>query len=421
MEIINAVDVVKEAMCQMTNVVWTLSDGVTPTTAELQALDSFNIVDVGQSIDNASADPTVTRDSFFKCLISVISNIRTMARAYTGDMSGFMVKDYEWGGFTERIYPGLADVIEDPMWMLEANRQNNKVSYANEELSFYPLPVKAQIFQEAKPILVPISKPAEQLKEAFTSWTAMTEFITSIAIMIDNTIALALQALRHNLAQCAIAVSMSTLTNPDGTTRPPTAINLAQEYYNVSGNTVLASDWQDNPGFIAYALQKIAETRDNMTTYNSAFNDGTWACFTDTADSRLILLNVFEKAARFRVKANTYNRDDLAIGDYERTTMWQAYKATGHSDFDFATLSSVMVGADSSSKLGIGTGAFTGENVIGLLYDYRGLGICPYKRKTTGKFVAVADFYNEFSHILVNMILDRKFPIVAFYIGTVTP
>lgn len=420
MIIINPQDTVKQAIAQMTGTTWILSDGSTPTSAELAALDSFDIVDVGKSIA-AGADPTVTTDSFMKALISVISDIRTEAKAYEGDMSGFMVRDYEWGGFTERIYPGLADIVDDPMWNLAANKAGGKTSYATEELSFYPLPAKAVIFQEAKPILVPISKPAEQLKEAFTSWAAMQEFITSIAIQVDNTIALALQAMRHNLAQCAIAVSMSTLTNDDGSTRPATAINLAQDYYNETGNTVTAANWQNSPGFIAHALQKIAETRDNMKTFNAAFNDGTWATFTDESDSRLILLNVFEKAARFKVKANTFNKDDLAVGDYERTTAWQAYQATGSADFSFSTLSSVMVAADSSKKLGIGTSAFTGENVIGLLYDYRGLGICPYKRKVTGKYVSVGDFYNEFHHTLVNMILDRKFPLVAFYIGTVTP
>lgn len=420
MDIINAQDVVKEAMSQMSGVVWTLSDGSTPTTPELAALDSYNIVDVGKSLDLA-ADPTISRDSFFKRLISVISDIRTMAKAYIGDMSGFMVKDYEWGGFTERIYPGLADIIDDPMWNLQANFQNNKRDYSSEELSFYPLPVSAQIYTEAKPILIPISKPAEQLKEAFTSWGAMQEFITSIAIMVDNTMQLGLQAMRHNLAQCAIAISMSTLTNPDGTTRPPTAINLAQRYYDLTGQTVTAADWRNDPAFIAFCMETIAETRDNISTYNTAFNDGTWACYTDSSDSRLILLNQFEKACRFRVKANTYNKDDLAIGDYDRTTMWQAFAATGQEHFAFSTASSVMISADASNKLGIGTSAFTGENVIGLLYDYRGLGICPYKRKVTGKFVAVADFYNEFSHILVNMLLDRKFPLIAFYIGTVTP
>lgn len=420
MEIINAQDVVKQAMSQMTGVVWTLSDGTTPTTPELGALDSFDIVDVGKSLDGA-ADPTVTRDTFFKRLISVISDVRTMAKAYTGDLSGFMVKDYEWGGFCERIYPGLADIIDDPMYNLERNYANGKKDYSSEELSFYPLPVSAQIFQEAKPLCIPISKPAEQLKEAFTSWAAMQEFLNSIAIMIENTMQLGLQAMRHNLVQDAIAVSMSTLTNPDGTTRPATAVNVAQKYYDLTGNTVTAANWRANSDFIAFCMETIAETRDNMSTFNTAFNDSTWITYTDSSDSRLILLNQFEKAGRFKVKASTYHKDDLSMGEYDRTTMWQAYAASGAADFAFSTVSSVMVSADASAKLGIGTGAFTGENVIALLYDYRGLGICPYKRKTTGKYLAVADVFNEFHHILVNMILDRKFPLVAFYIGTVTP
>ena len=77
-----------------------------------------------------------------------------------------------------------------------------------------------------------------------------------------------------------------------------------------------------------------------------------------------------------------------------------------------------MVAADSDNKLGIGTSAFTADGVVGLLFDRYALGISPYKRKVTSSYTAIGDYLNEFNHTLIGTILDRKYPLVAFYIAT---
>ena len=290
------------------------------------------------------------------------------------------------------------------------NWKNGKKNYAHEENGFYPIPAQAKVFQEAKGLLTPISKPTDQLKEACRSWEDMQAFLTGIEASVRNTLELGLQSLRHMLAQDAIAVSMA------GT---QTAINLLTMYNNDTGNSLAAANALQDADFLTYALQVISETRDNMRTFNVAFNDGSVPTFTDEEYSKLILLNKFDKAARFKVKASTFNRDDLAVGPYTTTTSWQGYNdgGSGTVNFDFDSVSKIMISADANEKLGIGSSAFTATGVVGLLFDRYALGICPYKRKVTGNYVAFTDHFNEFHHVLVNMILDTKYPIVAFYIA----
>lgn len=412
MIMINGQDVVREAAAQASGVVWTLSDG-TATGTDIAALESFTVSDVGANIIDPLSGDVVrgTAESFFNALISVISRIEVQSRAYTGDLADLMVTEDEWGGFIERVYFELGDIVTDPKWNLAENYANGITDYAQAEHGFYPLKAKGRLFREGVPLLTPISHPIDQLKEACRNEDEMRSLINGIRVAVRNTIALGLQSIRHMLAQAAIAVSIA------GT---GTAINLLAAYQTETGDTtVTVTNWQNSEVFQAFCMQKIAETRDNLRTFNVAFNDGSCPIFTDESDSKLIVLNKFDKILRFGVKANTFNQQNLSLGEYSTVTAWQGYNAgSGAIDYGFPSVSKIMIAADSDDKLGIGTTAFTQSGVVALLFDRYALGISPYKRKVTSQYTAVGDYLNEFHHTLVGTILDRAYPIVAFYIDT---
>lgn len=412
MIIVEGHDVIREAAAQASGVTWVLSDGTT-TSTDIAALESFTLADVGRTVvDPISGDLVkATAETFFNALISVISRIEVDSRAYKGDLADLMIIDSEWGGFVERVYFELGNILQDPKWNLASNAANGIHDYAQAEHGFYQLKASASVFQEATAILTPVSHPIDQLKEACRNEDEMRALIAGIRTAVNNTISLGLQSIRHMLAQDAIAVSMA------GT---GTAINLLERYQDDTGDTsVTVSNWMNSSAFQAHALQTIAETRDNMRCFTKAFNDGSIPTFTDDGYSKLILLNKFDKITRFGVRASTYNQQNLALGDYTTTTCWQGYDAGGTANpFDFGSVSKVMVAADANDKLGIGTSAFTADGIVGLLFDRYALGISPYKRKVTSSYTAIGDYLNEFNHTLIGTILDRKYPIVAFYIAT---
>ena len=72
------------------------------------------------------------------------------------------------------------------------------------------------------------------------------------------------------------------------------------------------------------------------------------------------------------------------------------------------------ISADANNKLGIGTSEFKTSGVIGLAFDKMAMGICLEKIKMTSNYTACADFWNEFTHVLVNYLLDTNCNIVAF-------
>ncbi|WP_254556864.1 hypothetical protein, partial [Salmonella enterica] len=75
----------------------------------------------------------------------------------------------------------------------------------------------------------------------------------------------------------------------------------------------------------------------------------------------------FANACKFNVTADTFNYEQIGLGDFDKVTSWQAFSADALRNFDPVTNSSISIAADETNKLGIGTGAFAKSGVIGVL------------------------------------------------------
>lgn len=416
MIMINGSDVIKEAAAQATGInTWTRADGTVISTTDIAAIDTFTLADVGASIIDGNGNIVRgTCESFFDSLLSVISRIESENRVYGGQLKSLMIKDSMWGGFVERVNYHPGDIITDPKWNLMANYKNGKKNYSHEEHGFYPLQADGRIFREAVPVLTPVSFPTDQLYEAVRNEAELQSIINGMQAAVQNTKVIGFDMIKHALIQCAIAVSIA------GT---GTAVNLLEVYQNETGDTsVTESNWMSSPEFMAHAAMTISETLDNMEDLSVNFNDGSVPTFTDGDYKKLIILNKFAKALKFKVKANTYNEELIGFGDFETVTSWQGYNEGGGAvNYDFPSVSKVMIAADSDDKLGIGTSAFTATGVVGVAFDRYALGISPYKAKVTSQYTAIGDYYNQFHHTLAGTILDRKYNLIAFYIKDPTP
>ena len=244
-------------------------------------------------------------------------------------------------------------------------------------------------------------------KTTVTYEEQMNSFLSGVRTTVENTIRMGLLSMAHMLVQCAIAVS-------DKATH--TAVHLKTEAIanGVTGVTKAdtVSKLFNNPDFLVFTAHRIAETMDNAKVYSEAFNDGSRPTFTDTDYARLMVNNGFIRALQFNVESKFFNPEKLSFGKYDKITSWQGIKDST-SKFTPELTTKVAIAGDTNNKLGIGTEAYT-SNCIALFFDKYALGICPYKRKVTSQYTASADFWTEFHHTLVNMIIDSSFNLVAF-------
>lgn len=395
MKIIETAEVVKNAIAQSIG-----DEYMDVDTSDISAIESFKIADVGVAVLESGSV-----EKFTKALISRLGKMVVDERRYRGELPSLFYDNFEWGGFVERVYFAPQDILKDSMWELVNGR-----SY--DDHIFYEPNVKAKIFEESKPIVCPISITEEQLKEAFSSWPEMNKFLGGIRTNVANTLELAMQALAFMLVDCGIAVAHENTGN---------VYNLKSMAIAEGVDDVVAASTpaqlMNNEKFLVFALRKIASIRKYMGRYSTAFNNGAIPTFTTENESRIAMLTDFVNATKFNVRANTYNKDEIGIGAYDEVSCWQAFKDTNDgtvTKFDFATNSSIEISADATNKLGIGTEAVNLSNIVGVLYDHRAMGICPYRTKVTTNYTASADFWNEYHHVLANYILDANYPIVVF-------
>ena len=367
-------------------------------TAILQPIESYNLVDVGKDVEDSG-----TVDVYVKGLIVQLGKIYVESREFVGRIPSIFIDNLEWGGYVERVVFDLANISDDDMYNLIDGK------LYEDDHRFYSPKAHVKIFEEGKAIRVNTSIVREQLFEAFTSWEQQNRFISGIYSNIQRTINSMLYVYALMLLSSACAISDKALNN---------GIHLLTEAKakDIVGDETTAETAMRDEKFLAFALERISAVRENMEVIGTAYNNGNVPTHTPTADSRAVLLTEFSRACKFNVRANTFNEKLLGIGEYDTVPAWQAVKDTGKTNYDFSTASTISIKADPNNKLGIGTESVTINNCIGIVFDYYAIGMTLHKVKVTSSYNASADFWNEFSHHLLNYIIDTNYNMCAFFI-----
>ena len=389
MKKIDVVNITQQAVAQ------TMGSDYMSEKGGLNAIESFRLADIGEDVLNSG-----TVDQYVKSILTQLGKMYVDSKAYAAELPSLFIDSFEWGGYLERVYFKPQDLIQDEMYnLVDGNTY--------EDHKFYQPKASAKIFEEVKNIMTPISIVSDQIKEAFQGWDQMNSFLSGIQNNVNNTLTLASEAYAHMLIQCGIAVAEKNTQH---------SVHLLTEAIanKVIATGATAAEALESPEFLRFALKRIAQVKKNMKRYTVAFNNGQIPTFTNDADAKIALLTDFTTAAGFTARANTFNANELNIGEYDEVACWQAFSDTSKANFDYTTNSTIKIAADSTNKLGIGTDAVTITDVIGVLYDTRAMGISLTKSKVTSNYTAIADFWNEYHHKQVNYILDPNFNIVTF-------
>ena len=387
----NVVEITQKALAQA------MGDEYMEQLGELSAIDSAKLADIGRAVTEPG-----TVEKFTNSLISLLGKFELMNNEYKKRINALYVDSFEWGGFIERTVLDLTKIISDPMYNLV-----DGTDYSDIEHTFYGSRAITKIFEEAKPIMSPISIQSEALRESFRSWDALNVYLSGIRMQVRNTINFALNMYEHMILSCGVAMSAST----SGLNNARHLLTEAKAKGIVEAD-VTPLEALEIADYLAYCMKEIYKTSKYMEEISTAYNDGTIPMFADEVGK--VLLTDFTSAVKFDLLAKTYNPSDLSIGDYDEVGFWQGTHATGQTDFSYANNSKIMLSADATTKLGLGDTGLTQSNVIGIAFDKRSMGMCLRRSKVTSSYTACADFWNEFHHELLNYLLDSTFGMVAF-------
>lgn len=464
MKLVDVVDIVKSGISQLIDKNY--YDAETP---ELTPTDTTALIELGHAL----VDHTNAPDIFLNALIDQLATMRIDSRAYSAVLPSLFVDTYDWGGFREHVVIGLSDILDDEMYPIggfinynESGGDDEAVRIAGIEHGTYKPPVTAKFYDEGKAFMIALSTVRDQLFTAVKSLSELNKLISAMKLSVDNTIQLKAElgglytmstgvsraiALGNEIPlvtmfndQRATTATVETETYTSLMIEPDNWATSYADYYKIdtdgafvaSDSTFAAGEVYEkttgtrtevkkiptgaaalnDPEFMAFALETIANTKDYFRRFTTAYNNHNHVTF--SIDPHVVLLSSFANRAKFGVRANTFNEQLLGIGDYDKLTGWQAVQASGGDPFAFETLSTISMTKAAAEKVGFTVTSpatsLTLTNIVGCMYDRYAMGVSLDRKKVTTSYTASQDKWNTFHHNLINYIIDDNFPIVAF-------
>lgn len=391
----------------------------------LNELSDDVIVDLGEKLNIVDGEVTngSPADIFFKALMSQCGKIVIDTRAYVAQLPKLYVDPINWGLFSEMVTIELSDLMVDEMWNPDGfinyniwTSDNPPIHIGLEEgkriagieFATYKPPVSAKLYKKAHGIMSAITIAREQMFTAFRSASEYSSFVAGLFNSVTN--AIQLKAEVYALMTVSMGIARATALGNE--------INLFTEYKTLFPDSTLTVDTAlQDADFLKYALMRIAETKDNVKRFTTAYNNHEHLTF--ASDTNTILLNKFSNAVKFNVRANTYHEELLGIGDYDKVSSWQAVIGDSGTPYAFDVASSICLSSDAISEAESGTDTTLPEvltGVVGVVYDRLAMGITIDKRKTTSQYSASKDTVNYFYHALANYVVNDNYPIVTFVI-----
>lgn len=416
----NTVDVTKSAISQL------IGKGyMDEADGNIKALDDQYIVDLGKKIiadSDGNIEVNSPADIFFKGLLSQMGKIVIDTRSYVAQLPSLYVDAVNWGLFSEQVMIGLSDVMIDEMWNPNGYinfgdaAKDGKLSGEAEgariaaiEFGCYKPPINVKLYQKAHGIMVALTTARDQFFTAFRSLDEYNRFLAGLYNSVENT--LQVKAEVYALMTVSMGIAKAKANNNE--------INLLDEYNTVTQKTLTQNNWIEDEDCQRYVLRRIEEIQNNMMRYNADYNNHDVVTF--AANPKKILLKQFATAAKFGVRANTFNETLLGIGDYDTVTSWQASKSAANTTpYNLATASQIVLTKAAADEAGLDTSApevatdgYKIDGVIGVIYDERAMGICLDRKTTTSQYSGARDSINHFYHALVNYIVNDNYPIVS--------
>ena len=322
--------------------------------ANLQTLDSSNLVSLGKAVSSFDA-----YEDFYRSLVNRIAKTVYFVRTYKTNDRSILRDEHEYGAFIQKVYYTMPDAVANPEFSTVAwagSPATPTYSQASPYNVTTVVEVKALLYGGQGTWSVEIMRPISQIKSAFLDEASMMSFIDGIYLTIDNSFKLEEERLVALAANTAIAHAINS-----GLAR-----NLLAEYNtNNSTNTLTVSQALESPDFLRFASKEIADTIDHMSTMSTLFNAKGYNTFTDKENLVVEMLAQFENATNMYLKSDTFHDELVSLPKHEKVQFWQG----SGSSFAFADTSKINVtnsGLVTTTNL---TGNVTQSGIICFLHD----------------------------------------------------
>lgn len=335
---------------QITNVVNDAVKDALGTSDSITALDSSNIVALGKKISDMDA-----YEPFFKSLANRIARTVYFVRSYSGSDRHILRDEHDYGAFIQKVYYKMPEAVDNPTYNFSGSDSKfQQVSPFDVETT---VEVTSMVFGGQGTWSVEIVRPLEQVKQAFTSPSAMASFIDGIYVTVDNAYEFEMERIVALADNTAMA---SAIAGGQGR-------NLLKEYNTAHSTTLTPAQALESADFLKYASMEINRTVDNMSKMTTVFNAKKYETFTPKDRLIMEMLSQFASASDMYLQADTFHNELVKLPNFEKVPYWQRHD----KEFSFSACSSISIKNTQLANVGtIGEdGAFAQSGIIAFVHD----------------------------------------------------
>lgn len=358
--------------------------------------DLSNVVDVGNSIFNASAF-----DAFVKSLVNHIGRVVFVNRPYRGSAPSVLMDAWEYGSVVEKIASEMPDATENESWELE-----DGASY--DPNVFHQPKAEAKFFNKMTTFEIERSITERQVKQSFSSATQLNAFVSMLFNEVEKSLTVKNDALVMRTINNMIVETMYDAFSGGAITGAgsPKAVNLLSRYNTQYSKSLNAAQAVLDPEFIRYAAYTMGLYVDRLTRMSTLFNVGGKARFTPKDMQHIVMLSEFRAAADVFLQSTTFHDEYTKLVNAETVPFWQG----SGTDYAFSNTGKI----DAVSAAGH-TQTVTG--VLGCIWDRDALGVMNFNSRVTTQYNAKAEFTNYFYKRDARYFNDFNENFVVFFVA----
>lgn len=318
--------------------------------------DLTGIIALGRRI-NVDGTWTVDSDKYLNALTDRIGKtvIRTLDTRI--DFPKFLMNDFEFGAILQKINVKPLVAREDNSWNIGED------DFTSVYLDVHKPEITSSIFDTITTWTVKVTIPDTLFRTAFTSESAMMNFINGIMSAMTDSIESQINKMSH-IAICNLIAEKKKANK--------NVINLVTLYNTATGGELTATAAMSDPDFLRFAAYNINNYIKLLDIESTKYNNDSMVRRTARDNMHVLILSQFASATNAYLRSDVYHDELVALPLYDEVGYWQN---TGTTDTpDISVLGKVNIIPSS------GGDAQVINNVIGVLADRQAIGTTIYER-----------------------------------------
>ena len=343
--------------------------------ATLVTEDFKNIVDVGQSLQNADK-----LDPFYQAIHDVLVKNIYVNRPYSSALPSIFRESWEYGSIIGKVDGELLDCTSNECWEL--------VNGASIDPFVINLPkVHQKFYNKGVTFEIDVTKPEDQVKGAFASLDSMNKFMSMVETLVRNSMELRLEKLVYATIDNMIAVTIDT----DASAR---CVHLLTMYKTIfPSSTLTSAEAMEDRDFLRYCAKIMMLYPVRLSRYSTLFNEGGQARHTPKDKLHVVVHTDFAKSIETILQSQTYHENLVKLPLYEEVPYWQ-----GSGD-NYALTSTEAIDVTAVKPDGNGgetTVSVSEDNIVAIMFDHDALGIFKPERKVKTAYNGKGEYFNDF-------------------------